>query len=85
MNLIIKLKIMINKDKNKLFYKTLLMLIVGTISIVIVLLVINDICCSLFPTISNPIIVFTIVVLFTTVGLNCLISFVKLWNEMFLK
>jgi hypothetical protein len=75
---------MINEEKNKLFYKTLAMLIVGTVSIVIVLLIINDICCSIFPTISNPIIVFTIVVLFTTVGLNCLISFVKLWNKLFL-
>lgn len=75
---------MINKEKNKLFYKTLAMLIVGTVSIVIVLLVLDDISCSLFPVITNPIIVFTIIVLFTTVGLNCLISFVKLWNEMFL-
>lgn len=70
---------------NKLFYKTLSMLIVGTVSIVIVLLVLDDISCSMFPVISNPVIVFTIIVLFTIIGINCLISFVKLWNEMFLK
>lgn len=70
---------------NKLFYKTLSMLIVGTVSIVIVLLVLDDISCSMFPVISNPVIVFTIIVLFTIIGLNCLMSFVKLWNEMFLK
>ena len=75
---------MINKEKNKLFYKTLVMLIVGTVSIVIVLLVLDDISCSIFPVISNPIIVFTIIVLFTIIGINCLISFVKLWNKLFL-
>lgn len=73
-----------NKDKNKLFYKTMAMLVIGTVSIVIVLLVIDDICCSLFPVITNPIIVFTIVVLFTIIGINCLISFIKLWNKLFL-
>lgn len=70
---------------NKLFYKTITMLIVGTVSIVIVLLVLDDISCSMFPVISNPVIVFTIIVLFTIIGINCLISFVKLWNEIFLK
>lgn len=70
---------------NKIFYKTVSMLIVGTVSIVIVLLVLDDISCSMFPVISNPVIVFTIIVLFTIIGINCLISFVKLWNEMFLK
>ena len=75
---------MIDKDKDKLFYKTMSMFFVSTISISIVLIVLHDISCSLFPVISNPIIVFTIIVLFTIIGIICLISFVKLWNKLFL-
>lgn len=75
---------MIEYNKNKLFHKTMFMLVVGTISMVIVLLILEDIICSVSPVISNPIIVFTIIVLFTIIGLNAIISFIKLWNKLFL-